>query len=382
MIKITHVTEDHSIHNTGITSAVDALTRQLNQAVDLEVLSIGPEAVPVPIGVQLTLLKASLPRRLWRAALGQQSILRASIAQANIVHLHGIWMWPQWAAAKEAHRIERPIVLSTHGMLEPFMWQRQSWLHQLKKTIYWRYVAYPVFKYATIIHALTNKEADDLSIYFPGQRIEILPNSLDLNLIDKNLIDCPQEQSTNPYILFLGRLHPKKGIDLLIQAFSHLRNTKMRLIIAGTVQEKDKGYDQYLLGFVQQLGLEKQVEFLGAVQGQSKWNLYRNAWAFCLPSHSEGLAMVNLEAAACRIPVITTFQSGVTDLWATHGGMLINPNVEEVAESLRQVTQWSQSERDQRGNSLRHLVESTYSSKVLTPKWIALYNGLERMSHE
>jgi glycosyltransferase involved in cell wall biosynthesis len=380
MIKILHVTEDHSTRNTGITSAVDALTRQLNQSADLEILSIGPEAVDVAKGVQLTLLKASLPQRIWRAALGQQSILRASIAQANIVHLHGIWMWPQWVAAREAHRIKRPFVLSTHGMLEPFMWHRQSWLHQLKKTIYWHFVAYPVFKNAAIIHALTKKEADDLSNYFPGQQIEILPNSLDLDLIDKNLIDCQQEQSTNPYILFLGRLHPKKGIDLLIQAFTHLRNTKMRLRIAGAMQEK--GFGQYLLDYVQQLGLEEQVEFLGAVQGQSKWNLYRNAWAFCLPSHSEGLAMVNLEAAACRTPVITTFQSGVTDLWATHGGVLINPTLEEVAESLMQVTQWSQSERDQRGNSLRHLVETTYSSKVLTPKWIALYNGLERKSHE
>jgi glycosyltransferase involved in cell wall biosynthesis len=267
-------------------------------------------------------------------------------------------------------------------MLELFMCQMQIWLHQLKKTIYWRSVAYPAFKHATIIHALTNKEADDLVKYFPGQRIEILPNSLDLEQIDKNLSDCPQEQPTKPYILFLGRLHPKKGIDLLIQAFAHLRNTKMTLKIAGAVQAKDRGFDQYLLGLVQQLGLEKQVEFLGAVQGQSKWNLYRNAWAFCLPSHSEGLAMVNLEASACRTPVITTFQSGVTDLWATHGGMLINPDVEEVAEGLLQATQWSRSERDRRGNSLRRLVESMYSSNVLTPKWIALYNELERMSHE
>jgi glycosyltransferase involved in cell wall biosynthesis len=382
MIKIVHVTEDHSIQNTGITSAVDTLTCQLSQAVNLEILSIGPEAVPVPKGVQLTLLKASLPHRMWRAAPGQQSILRESLAQANIVHLHGIWMWPQWAAAREAQRINRPIVLSTHGMLEPFMWQRQTWLHQLKKTIYWRFVAYPAFQYATIIHALTNKEADDLSNYFPGQRIEILPNSLDFSQIDKNLIDCPSEQSASPYILFLGRLHPKKGIDLLIQAFALLHNTKITLRIAGAVQEKDKGYDQYLHSLVQKLGLEKQVEFLGAVQGQLKWNLYRNAWAFFLPSLSEGLAMVNLEASACRTPVITTFQSGVTDLWASNGGMLINPNVEEVAESLVQVAQWSKSERDQRGNSLRHLVESTYSSNVLTPKWIALYNELERMSHE
>jgi len=382
MIKIIHVTEDHSNHNTGITSAVDALTRQLNQAVDLEVLSIGPEAVPVPIGVQLTLLKANLPGGLWRVALGEPSILRQSIAQATIVHLHGIWMWPQWAAARQAHQANRPLVLSPHGMLEPFMWQRQTWPHRVKKTLYWRSIAYPAFKDATIIHALTKLEADNLLHYFPGQRIEILPNSLDLDQIDKSLNECPQEQPSNPYILFLGRLHPKKGIDLLIQAFTRLCNTKMTLRIAGAVQEKDKGYDQYLLGLVQQLGLENQVEFLGAVQGQSKWNLYRNAWAFCLPSHSEGLAMVNLEASACRTPVITTFQSGVTDLWATHGGMLINPNLEEVVGSLLQVTQWSRSERDQRGNSLRRLVESTYNSNVLTPKWIALYNELERMSHE
>jgi glycosyltransferase involved in cell wall biosynthesis len=295
--------------------------------------------------------------------------------------LHGIWMWPQWAAARQAHWIKHPVILSTHGMLEPYMWQRQAWRHQLKKKVYWRSIAYPAFRHASIIHALTNKEADDLSNFFPDQRIEIIPNSLNLEFIDKLLLDSPPEQLLNPYILFLGRLNSKKGIDLLIQAFAQLKNFKMTLKIAGGVNQKDEGFDQYLLGLVQRLGLEKQVEFLGAVQGKEKWNLYRSAWAFCLPSYSEGQAVVNLEAAACRTPVITTYQSGVSDDWAANGGILINPDVNEIAQSLLKVSQWSRSERDHRGDSLRHLVERTYSTQVLASQWIALYNELGRMSH-
>ena len=381
MTKILHVTEDHSFMNTGITSAVDALARQISQAVDQEILSIGPEAVPVPKGVQLTLLKAGLPGGVWRAAPGQRSILRQSVTHANIVLLHGIWMWPQWAAAREAHRMRRPVILTTHGMLEPWIWQRQIWLHQLKKILYWRFMANPAFQHAAVVHALTPKEAKTLSAYFPGQRIEIIPSSLDLDQIDNTLADCPQDHAANPYILFLGRLHPVKGIDLLIQSFARLRIGEVKLKIAGSIQEKDKSYYRYLSDLVRQLGLEKQVEFLDSVQGKEKWNLYRNAWAFYLPSHSEGFAMVNLEASACRTPVITTFQSGVTDLWATHGGILIQPDVDQIAESLIQVTQWTKDERDRRGNSLRRLIEQTYSSKVIAPKWIALFQELEKTSH-
>ena len=381
MNKILYVTEDHSLHNTGITSAVDALTRQFNGSLDLEVLSIGPDAIEVPEGVRVTLLKTNLPGGLWRAALNQTSTLWERIAHANIVHMHGVWMWPQWAAARQARRINRPVVLSPHGMLESYMWQRQSWLHQLKKTIYWRTVAYPAFKNVSVIHALTNREASDLSNYFPEQRIVILPNSIDLDLIDRHLLDYPSEGPVKPYILFLGRLHPKKGIDLVIKAFAHLHNTEMTLKLAGEVQEKDKGYDAYLSSLVKQLGLEEQVEFIGAVKGKLKWLLYKNAWAFCLPSHSEGLAMVNLEAAACRTPVITTYQSGVPDDWAANGGILIKPDIYEITQSLLQASQWSRSERDQRGNSLRNLVERTYSTQVLAPQWVALYNELESVLH-
>ncbi len=93
MTKILHVTEDHSTGNTGITSAVDSLIHQLLPFFQQEIACIGPEAVQVPNGADLHVLKSHGLWKSWRMAAGQRPLLRQLVAQADVIHLHGIWMW-------------------------------------------------------------------------------------------------------------------------------------------------------------------------------------------------------------------------------------------------------------------------------------------------
>jgi glycosyltransferase involved in cell wall biosynthesis len=376
-MKVLHITEDHSLQNTGITSAIDSLLRQLQGKNEQQIACIGPETVPVPEWVGVHLFSSRGPAKAWRFAAGQRWRLHEAVAQADIIHIHGIWMWIQWAAAQEAARTSRPFLLTTHGMLEPWIGSRQHLLHRLKKSLYWRMLAYPAFKRADLIHAITVKEAENLKSAFPGKRIEIVPNGLNLDEIDRILaLQEEPKPGERPYFLFLGRLHPVKAIHLIIQAFTRLPDQRFILKIAGPIEAREKRYAEHLQRLVTQAGLEKRVQFLGRVQGPEKWRLYQNAWAFCLPSFSEAFSMANLEAAACATPVITSFESGVIQDWAKNGGILIHPEEEEIFCGLQQAASWTLAEREERGRCLRRLAENHFDWQHITPQWIAIYQKL------
>lgn len=376
MIRVLQVTEDHSPANTGITSMVDALVQQIQPVLPQTVLSTGDNAIPLPGEAKGFQLPIQGVGRAWRAAPGANRVLEAQVSQADVIHLHGAWMWVQWAAARAAARQRKPFLLSLHGMLEPWMWQRQSWLHRLKKTIYWWGVAYPAFRQAHLVHAIHPGEARNLRTYLPHVPIEVIGHSLNLEAIDLILADIPLVANPEPYILFLGRLHPKKGIDLLIQAFARLESPRLKLKIAGPVEARQAAYAARLEKMVQEAGLGPKVEFLGEVQGAQKWALLRDAWVFCLPSYSEAIGMVNPEAAACRTPVITTPATGLDQTWVDAGGMLVDTDPEALAQALKQAQAWTAEERAHRGERLYQLVETTYSWKATSTRWINLYKSL------
>jgi glycosyltransferase involved in cell wall biosynthesis len=321
-----------------------------------------------------------VPGGVWRLPRG----LKAYLGQLNrlggpILHLHGVWMGFQWLAAKAAQRQKIPALLSPHGMLN--RWHLRDWgFKELRKLIYWHTLAYPAFRHIPLIHAVTPRERDELAGWFPGRRIAIIPNALDLEEMDRLLTEARDQASPpmdEPYVLFLGRLHPVKGIELLIEAFAQcVRESKrrFRLLIAGP--ESDPAYSAKLKSLVRLLGVEQKVTFLGPVFGaQEKISLYRHAWAFCAPSQVEVMGLVNLEAAAAGVPVLTTHETGLSG-WREGGGMLVHPRVEDLSQALTQIFSWSENERVDRGNRLRQLVERRYSWQAVGPQWLELYASL------
>lgn len=375
--RIFHLTDNHSPAHPGVTAVVTQISRYLaGQDWPVTVLAAGPARTPVPAGVGLVEFPLRRGSGGWRYPVGLATYLHETISPSDcILHLHGVWGAPQWLGARFAARRGVAAILSAHDMLNPWHW-RQGWLRRVKKQVYWRTLAHPAFRRLTVLHAITPQERDYLARQFPEQRLEVIPNAVDLQEVAAALAGpaAPDLPSASPYLLFLGRLHAKKGVDLLIEAFARAGNRRdFHLVIVGP--DDTLAYTRELKARVQALGLAARVVFPGPVFGAQKWHLYRRAWAFCLPSHSEVAGLVNLEAAATGTPVITTHETGLYD-WEQGGGLLIHPRVEELTRALEQVFAWTERDREDRGRALRELVARRYSWEVVGPQWLKLYGEI------
>jgi glycosyltransferase involved in cell wall biosynthesis len=278
-----------------------------------------------------------------------------------IFHLHGVWMHAQYTSAKIAAKRNIPFIVTPHGMYEPWLWKEGT----LKKKLYFKLLASSAFAKARYIHAITPEEQKNLQKLFPKTEVVCIPNAVEI----EEMVE--RKEPSRPYFLFLGRIHPKKGLELLIDVFASLKTLDFDLKIAGPENE----YASQLKEKVKLLK-DSRIEFLGAVHGEEKKQLYRNAHAFIAPSYSEVVGMVNIEAAMMGTPVITTHQTGLLKEWNTNGGMLINPVFEELKTVMEEVSKWDLKKRNHNGNKLRDFVIQEYSWKVNRPKWEALYKSM------
>ena len=378
--RIIHITDYYSSANPGITTAITQLARYLcTQEWRTTILAVGKRIADPPEGAGFSSFPERACMPFWRLPKGMAQHLSAlSWEPGQLFHIHGVWFASQWIAARFANSRGIPTVFTPNGMLEPWQW-RKSRMKRVKKTIYW-YSMCKALRRVDLIHAVTTAERDNLVRFFPTDRIRVIPNAIDLDIIDKNLTSC-QESSPplqpEPYLLFLGRLDPQKGLDILIRAFteSSKKVHNFKLLIVGP--ESNHEYAAALKRYVQEAELKNRVVFFGSAFGPEKWQLYRNAWAVCSASLSEGLSLVQLEAAACGVPILTTFDSSFSDLQG-NGGMLVQPSVRDFARAIEQVCSWTETERNSRGRSLRNLVERRYSWTAVGPQYLDLYRELLR----
>jgi len=179
-------------------------------------------------------------------------------------------------------------------------------------------------------------------------------------------------------IVFLGRLHPKKGVDMLIKAFHYGRlGPDWKLVIAGP--NFDPIYGRLLRELVANFNLENQVSFIGSIFGPEKHKLLASSWVVVVPSYSDVVALVNLEAAAVATPTITTIQTGLGD-WADSGGLLIDAAIEPLRHALENAADWSLGERQARGAQARAFVQERYSWQAIGPHWAAAYPKIASIS--
>jgi glycosyltransferase involved in cell wall biosynthesis len=295
--------------------------------------------------------------------------IATSLPKPALIHIHGVWSGPQLLSGQIAAELNIPFILSAHGMVEPWLWVKQGLKTKLKKQLYWSLFASHCFAQARVIHAITPLERDHLHKLFPKNRIEIIPNAIHVE--PGKVLGSSALTQREKIILFIGRIEPKKGVHLLIQAFSESRISKdWRLVILGPSWSTD--YMNYLLRLAAESGLQDRIIFKGATFGEEKREWMRKSWILVAPSYSEAIGLVNLEAAANELPAITTYETGLFN-WEDGGGLLISPAVEEVKRALEVACSWSPSERDQRGESSKSLVANKYSWDVVAPLWAELY---------
>ena len=249
------------------------------------------------------------------------SMLERLIAEAEVLHLHGLFAAGNWWMARRAARLGTPWVVSLHGQLSPWSMKSKS----LKKRWFLSAFGRAILRDAAFVHAASAGELDAASERLPGgTRTAVAAPMVDLDgqAPGPEQRGEPVSSGDVPTLLFLGRLHPTKSPDVAIEAVGHLRDAGVacRLIVAGS---GNGPYYDSLRALARARRLHDSVVFRGAVDAQAKRALYRQADLFLLPSRHENFGLVLIEALSSGLPVITT--RGV-DIWKElegGGGALI-----------------------------------------------------------
>ena len=371
-MNILYITEDHSHNNYGITSAlsqlVDELVRDDNIRVVIAVT--GEPSDTQNKNVKIEFIHPVRWASKWRWSPGLLNRLDELVAQyeIDIIHIHGVWLAGTWAGLKIARKSGTPAILSVHGVLEQWFMKDDHLLRVYKKKIYLAIVLRPLISRDTIIHVITSKEEANIRHFFSHNKTILIPNAIQIKQIPS--IGTPPDKM----LLFLGRLHPIKGIELLLYACAKMNfEDGWHVVIAGP--EEDISYSKMLKKEVVRLGLSQRVKFIGPVFGDAKWDLIGKAWVMIVPSFSEVIGMINLEAAVCKVPTITTFEPGLSD-WEDGGGVLVHPSVDEVTSALKKTLSWTVEERLERGERSYQLVKEKYSGNMIIGRWRNLYKKL------
>jgi poly(glycerol-phosphate) alpha-glucosyltransferase len=269
-----------------------------------------------------------------------------------VVHGHGFYVWPNAVIGRMARKRGVPLVYHPHGMLEPWILARSR---GKKRVAHWLFEN-ANFRAARLWRALTSREADQVRAHGIRVPVVVIPNGIDPEPFWRiRRPNRPVRQA-----LFLGRLHPKKGLDLLVAAWAKLglETRGWELTIAGP---DENGHREELEALVRLAKLEGAVRFVGPVSGAAKIAQLAAAELFVLPSYSEGFPMALLEAMASSVPVLATEESNVPDIAACGAGWLCRANVGSLTNALRDALQAGDEERAQRGCLGRQLVAEKYS---------------------
>lgn len=362
----------------GLSSAVSALAASIAQRERIATpiaAFCAPDEQSVGAGAgleQVSYWPAS--RRAWLGGRELRRKFHTQVDRATGLHIHGLWEASTALACSATRRLGIPYVLSSHGMLEP--WALAN--GRVKKLLYKQLVEQRNVAYADCLHALTLAEAEQLCRFGARGPIAIIPNGVDVPFIRdaQPFLNLHPELEGKRIVLYLARLHPKKGVDLLLQAWQQvaLQHADAHLVIAGPDSEN-------MLARLQQQAsknsLADRITFTGMLAGTMKWSALAAAEAFILPSHSEGLSVSVLEAMGMGLPVVVTFACNMPEVTSTRSGWEIETAPEAIADALSELFDQHPRENAAIGKRGAQLVRERYTWAVVASKMASVYRWIE-----
>ncbi len=295
-------------------------------------------------------------------SLGMALYLRKELKNFDIAHVHGLYRFPPTYTAYQARKQNVPYIISPHGSLDPYLYSRSTGPLRLKR-LYERWFDLPNLHNANAIHYTAEDERDRASFLCLQAPSFVVPNGLNWRdyqvLPRRGALRARFGLGEAPVVLFLGRLHFIKGLDILIPAFDALRHKlpEVQLIIAGP---ENDDYGKEVRSWVQERGLESTVHFVGSLQGADVVQAYVDADVFALPSYSENFGMVIAEAMACKLPVVISDQVKIHgEVKRAGAGLITRCDVTEVATALETLLR-NPEQRSAMGNMGRDLVQKRY----------------------
>jgi len=308
----------------------------------------------------------------------------------HLLHTHGIWIYSSMATHGYAKKNRVPYMISPHGMLDPWAVRNSYWKKWIARHVY----EDAHLRDCTCLRALCESEAQAFRIYGLKNPITIIPNGIDLPEEEKVEGEKRKvEKRGGKTLLFLGRIHPKKGLLNLIRAFARNQGTRVQgretwqLVIAGWDQG---GHAAELIELCKELGVsvqnrksrdegresEANVVFYGPAFGDDKKSLLSTADAFILPSFSEGLPMSVLEAWSYKLPVVMTPECNLPEGFAADAAIRIETGAESIAQGLDLLFSMSASDLQSMGAKGRILVEERFTWKTIAAQMREVYDWM------
>ena len=308
-------------------------------------------------------------RPVWVS--GYRSKLLEIIAGKDqlIIHDNGVWLPYSGVLLNLAQKLDIPVITSIHGMLEP--WPMRY--GRLRKLAAWYTYQKSRLEKNVTLHATSTIEAENLRNL--GLKAPIVVKTDGTVIPEKAVL----QKSVNPSkktLLFLSRIHPKKGLLNLVRAMDYLRPPDWTVVIAGY---DENGYQAVVEKAVLDAGLKDYFTFIGPVGDEQKWGLYSSADLFILPTHSENFGIVVPEALASETPVITTTGTPWKELIDYNCGWWVEPTVEGLITGLENAFSMDDQQLKQMGKNGRTFVEEKYSWPVIAKDLNDVYKWMLKM---
>ncbi len=336
----------------GLSAATLGLCRQLGaMGYRSQLVTVGERELATSTGFD----HASVAEARWlphgARAPGIGAVLEEKALSSDVIHVHGLWRFPGLEAVRVAKGLGMPFIVSVHGMLSPEALRISRW----QKRIFWRTHQRAALAGASLVHATSEREYEAIRASGIEAPVAIVPFGVDLWPPG---ITTPNRGRT---VLFLGRLHPIKGLDLLLDAWHTVKRNGFRdwrLRIVGP--EGVSGYRRELERVVHRRTIPD-VEFGAEVTGDAKWMELGTAALTVLPSRSENFGLTVVESLVAATPVIVTDRAPWSELPAVGAGWYVNCEAGSIALALGQGMSLDAADRQAMGERGRAWVTNRFS---------------------
>ena len=288
--------------------------------------STGVEPVPIKVplqqdGVNVTYFPVHFPR-FWKPSLPMIGALRRDLPGFDVVHLHSIYLFHDWLGGRLCRRFGVPYIVRPHGMLDPYIRKHHRGRKRLMELLFQD----RVLRHAAAVHYTSDVEREISQPFDGGAPARIVPLGVNLAGFEslppaERFFERFPETRGRRIVLFLSRLHFKKGLDLLIPAFARAtsEDPSLHLVIAGP----DDGMLDQCKAWARRDGVADKVSFTGMLRGEDKLAAFAAASVFALPSYSENFGIAVVEAMAAGLPVVISDQVNIWREVQQGGGALV-----------------------------------------------------------
>ena len=318
------------------------------------------------------------PPARWGYSAGLARALRQTVARFDIVHIHSVWMYPTIAAVRACLKRAIPYVLRPAGSFRP---QALFGNRMLKGLYYWLFEKAHLDN-AAALHAVSMLEANEFQQLGFCAPVCIIPNGVASSLLgDFQSKETARSRfglkAEEKVVLFLGRLHPIKGLDLLTASFAQVLQhlPEARLILAGPPAPTAPTYAREVKRMVESQGIKEHTILTGELRGEAKWLAYRAADVFVLPSRSENFGIAVAEAMACGVPVVVSNQTPWQDVETHNAGCWVELKREEIAKHIIEILEQVELARKM-GENGRDLVRKKYTWDRIAKRMLRVYENI------